>query len=119
MDKMAEIEPDAIKVSVKGELVALPWELIPPEIVMKALELKAVRLEGLPPLLQQAVIELGFRPPDNADENTVQTAMQELSGANAPPTVDLVQPAPNQLLYVPRSWDIQGSLLDGTHLVVP
>ena len=63
---MAENEPDAVKVAVKGEFIALPWELVPPEIVKKALELKAVRLEGLPPLLQHAVIQLGFRPPNNA-----------------------------------------------------
>ena len=51
---MPNDEPDAIKTEVNGNLVALPWELIPPEVVKRALELKAIRLEGQPLLLQQA-----------------------------------------------------------------
>jgi hypothetical protein len=93
---MADNGPDSVKVAVKGELIALPWELVPPEVVKKALDLKAVRLECLPPLLQQAVIQLGFQISDNADENTVKTAMQEVSGAKVPPIVDLLQPVANQ-----------------------
>jgi len=61
---MPEDNEDRVKQKVEGGSIALPWELVPPEIVKKALELMAIRLESLPPLLQASVIQLGYRPRD-------------------------------------------------------
>jgi hypothetical protein len=102
---MADKEAEQMKSDVKDGTIALPLELIPIEVVRRAIEMKVLRLQSLPELLQRTLIQSGLKTVDNVAEDTVKAAIQEVSELNKGQSKDQFQPQPSMTPELPKEKD--------------
>ena len=104
-NNMADKEAEQMKSDVKDGTIALPLELIPIEVVRRAIEMKVLRLQSLPELLQRTLIQSGLKTVDNVAEDTVKAAIQEVSELNKGQSKDQFQPQPSMTPELPKEKD--------------